>query len=144
MREAPFIDSKKHPSPLFYDKTPLHSSQTNSYGLDPRIIERSSVAIAAEIEKSLHENILPCPFHPESKLNKTNTAGRGKRFINSEKELELYSNKHGVEYLPPVPGELPNSAKARRRKLKYKCSPEYKKVIDDKSRGKRFINSKKD
>ena len=83
MREAPFINSKNHPSPLFYDETPLHSSQTNSYGLDPKIIERSSVTITAKIEKPLHENILPCPFHLESKLNKTNTAGRGKRFKNS-------------------------------------------------------------
>ena len=28
-----------------------------------------------------------------------------------------------MEYLPPTPGELPNSTKARRRKLKRMCSP---------------------
>ena len=83
-------DLEYYPSSLFYDKTSLHSSPTNSYGLDS----------------------IPCPLRFESKLNKTNTANRRKVFISSEKELELQCNKHGIEYLPPTPDKLPNSTTA--------------------------------
>jgi len=41
---------KRHPSPLFYDEVVLRSSSTNSYGLDPNIIERPLATIPVEAE----------------------------------------------------------------------------------------------
>ena len=106
-----------YPSPLFYEETPLHSSPTISYGLDSKIIERPPVTMTAETEQFPHESISSCPLLFESKLDKTNTANRNKRFINAEKGLEVQCDKHNVEYVSPIPGKLPNSTKARRKKL---------------------------
>ena len=48
-----------HPSSLFYDETSLHSSPTNSYGLDSKIIERSPLTTTTETKLLPLESKLP-------------------------------------------------------------------------------------
>ena len=53
-----------HSSPLFYDEVVLRSSSTNSYGLDPNIIERplATIPVEAELFFSWEPTILSPPF----------------------------------------------------------------------------------
>ena len=74
-----------HPSPLFYDEVLLRSSSRNSYGVDPNIIERPPATTPMEAKLFFLENQPSCLPRFESKLDKTITDSRNKRFINSEK-----------------------------------------------------------
>ena len=82
--------------PLFYDEIPLHSSSTNSYGLDPKIIECSPLTTTAENDQLSHESNLPVTLCFESEPIKADTVNR--------KKSQLPKMKHfftRVAYLPP-------------------------------------------
>ena len=134
-------DLERHLSPLFYGEVVLHSSSTNSYDLDPNVIERPPAITTVEAELLFLENKPSCLPRFESKSDKTIAASRNKKIISSKKELELPCNEHDVEYLPPTPGELPNSTKTRRRKLKRKCSPHQVAEDNQNRRNKRSARS---